>query len=162
MQRKVARDLVCGLLMLLFLPATASSDMPKAKPPGLEDRCPICGMFVYKYPDWIAQIHFKTNETAFFDGAKDLFKYYFSVGKYHPGRSPADIIAIYVTDYYSLTSVDAARAFYVVGSDVYGPMGRELIPFSSAADAGEFLTDHRGKKIIEFEAITPDLLHSLD
>ena len=23
------------------------------------DRCPVCGMFVYKYPKWVAQIIFK-------------------------------------------------------------------------------------------------------
>ena len=29
----------------------------------------------------------------------------------------------------------AKEAFFVIGSDVYGPMGHELIPFASKADA---------------------------
>ena len=48
-------------------------------------------MFVAKYPDWVAQIRFKDQKTVFFDGAKDLFKYYFRITGYHPGRSVADI-----------------------------------------------------------------------
>jgi len=31
-------------------------------------------------------------------------------------------------------------------SDVYGPMGRELIPFEKMKDAEEFMTDHKVKK----------------
>jgi nitrous oxide reductase accessory protein NosL len=34
-------------------------------------------------------------------------------------------------------------AYYVLGSDIYGPMGRELIPFEKEADAKEFIKDHQ-------------------
>jgi len=44
-----------------------------------------------------------------------------------------DIDSIYVTDYYNLTLIDGYQAFYVVGSNVYGPMGKELIPLEKGA-----------------------------
>ena len=153
---------VCLMLMLAAaaLPAVAGSLPPL--PPGPGDKCPVCGMFVAKYPDWTAQVRFRDRTTAFFDGAKDLFKYYFSIGRYHPGKSTVDIGAVYVTDYYTLEPVAAAMAFFVAGSDVYGPMGRELIAFAAAEQAQEFLRDHRGREILRFEAVSPQLLRSLD
>ena len=65
-----------------------------------KDKCPVCGMFVKKYPDWVSQIVFKDGSYAVFDGAKDLFKYYHGLKKYNPSHAPSDIDSIYVTDYY--------------------------------------------------------------
>jgi len=58
--------------------------------------------------------------------------------------------------------IDGLKAFYVIGSDVYGPMGRELIPFGSRSDAEEFRKDHQGKAVLEFNGITPDAVKGLD
>jgi nitrous oxide reductase accessory protein NosL len=58
--------------------------------------------------------------------------------------------------------IDAKRAFFVIGSDVYGPMGRELIPFQKESDAGVFLTDHHGLSIVPFERIKPTMIKKLD
>ena len=126
------------------------------------DKCPVCGMFVFKYPDWVGQIIFQDGQTVFFDGAKDLFKYYFSLKKYNPEKSRKDINAIYVSEYYDVKYVDGFSAYYVIGSTVYGPMGRELIPLETEKDAKQFMKDHNGKKIIRFEDITPKILKQLD
>ena len=67
-----------------------------------------------------------------------------------------------MTDYYSLESIEGTRAFYVIGSDVFGPMGKELIPFGKETEAREFLKDHKGKKILRFQEITPEILKTLD
>ena len=130
--------------------------------PSPKDKCPVCGMFVAKYPDFLAEILFKDGSSAFFDGAKDMFKYYFHLEKYHPSRKRSDIDSIYVTDYYNLTLIDGTHAYYVVGSDVYGPMGRELIPFDKEADAREFMKDHKGKLLLRFREITFETVKGLD
>jgi len=150
------------LSMLAGLTAAAAAGSLPALSPAGRDRCPVCGMFVAKYPDWVAQVRFRDQETVFFDGAKDFFKYYFGVKKYHPARSSDDVAAVYVTDYYTMQPIDAAGAFYVVGSDIYGPMGRELIPFASTTDAETFMRDHRGRQMLPFAAVTPELVNSLD
>ena len=69
---------------------------------------------------------------------------------------------ISVKDYYSKTSIDALQAFFVIWSDVYGPMGHEPIPFEKEADAKKFLKEHKGKKILRFKDINPKLINSLD
>jgi copper chaperone NosL len=126
------------------------------------DRCPVCGMFVYKYPKWVAQIMFKDGSYYFYDGAKDMFKHIFDTAKYTPGKTADNIKDIYVTDYYEVELVDAKSAFFVPGSDVLGPMGHELLPFKDQESAQEFLEDHKGKSIIRFQDVTPAIIESLD
>jgi copper chaperone NosL len=126
------------------------------------DKCPVCGMFVAKYPDFLAQVIFRDGAYALFDGAKDMFKYYFNLKKYNPSKELSDIAVIYVTDYYSMNPTDGRKAYYVVESNVFGPMGKELIPFGKEPEAKEFLADHAGKKLIRFDAVTPDLIKGLD
>ena len=48
-------------------------------------------MFVAKYPDWLAQIIFKDGTTFFFDGTKDMFKFYFNLQRYSPKKKVEDI-----------------------------------------------------------------------
>jgi nitrous oxide reductase accessory protein NosL len=126
------------------------------------DKCPVCGMFVAKYPDFAAQIQFRDGSTLHFDGAKDMFKYYLNLSRYAPGKKPGDITAVFVTNYYDLTMVDGLLAYYVVGSDVYGPMGRELIPFTRESEARDFMKDHKGKSTIRFRDVTAAVLKPLD
>jgi copper chaperone NosL len=58
--------------------------------------------------------------------------------------------------------VNGLQAFYVIGSDVYGPMGKELIPFKDEADAKEFKSDHKGTSILPFKDIMAELVKTLD
>ena len=127
-----------------------------------KDRCPVCGMFVYKYPKWVAQIYFNDGSAYFYDGAKDMFKHIFDTGKYTPGKTAEMMTRIYVTDYYEVELIDAKSAFYVIGSDVLGPMGHELLPFKDMESAQEFMEDHEGKTIIRFQDVTPAIIESLD
>ena len=153
--------LITIVIFLLSWTVLQGAEKIPAKPTS-RDKCPVCGMFVYKYPDYLAQISFKDGSTAFFDGSKDMFKYYFNLSKYNPVKKASDIDFIFVTDYYNLTPIDGMKAFYVLGSDAYGPMGRELIPFEKEAEAREFLKDHKGKSILRFRDITYPIVKGLD
>jgi nitrous oxide reductase accessory protein NosL len=149
-----------GAVLLIIGAGLAETKEPVK--PSKKDKCPVCGMFVYKYPDWLTEIIFKDESVDFFDGAKDLFKYYFNLRKYRPGKNKKDIAAIYVKEYYDMKLIDARRAFFVIGSDVYGPMGHELIPLANEEDARTFMKDHKGKRILRFEEITPREIEQLD
>jgi nitrous oxide reductase accessory protein NosL len=117
------------------------------------EKCPICGMFVYRYPKWATQIFYE-NKHYSFDGVKDMMKFYLQ---------RKDVIKeMLVRDYYTQKSIDAKKAYYVVGSDVYGPMGDELIAFKDKDSAKRFMLDHRAKKVIYFDDITKDEVYKLD
>jgi len=148
--------------MALALASGAFAQSPPPARPGAADKCPVCGMFVAKYPDWLAQISFRDGAVYFFDGAKDLFKFYFNLKKYQPKRSVSEITAVYVTEYYGLEPIDAKDAWFVTGSDVFGPMGRELIPFKTKDAAEGFLKDHGGLQVLTFGQVTPAVIEKLD
>ena len=93
-----------------------------------------------------------------------MMKFYFQPlkwGKYETSVKK-NIQKILVTDYYSQRGIDGKKAYYVLGSDVFGPMGHELIPFESLREAKTFKSDHRGKRILRFEEITLDEVEALD
>ena len=150
------------LLCLLVASALAVGEPVRTPAPGPEDTCPVCGMFVAKYPEWIATVLYEDGHAHHFDGAKDLFKYLLDLAKWAPGHRAADIAAIGVTEYYGLTRIDARQAWYVIGSDTLGPMGHELVPFASREDADAFLHDHKGQRVLKLEDVTLELLEGLD
>ncbi len=156
------RELMLTFAALLLFAQQVPCEEKGPLKPGPRDRCPVCGMFVAKYPDWVAQVLFEDGSSVFFDGAKDLFKYCLDLKRYEPNRGPSDIRAIYVTEYYCLEPIEARRALYVLGSDVYGPMGKELIPFARESDARQFMKDHGGKRLVRFDEVTAKLLRELD
>ncbi len=156
--------LALAALPLAALPRPAQADAAKLAlpPPGERDACPVCGMFPVKYPDWVATVLYKDGHAHHFDGAKDLFKYLLDMARYAGGHTRDDIAGIGVTGYYATEMIDARTALYVIGSDVLGPMGHELVPHPDMYDAREFMKDHKGKRILTFDEITMDMLLGLD
>jgi len=148
-----------GVLLGSISLGAAEKGAPK---PAAKEKCPVCGMFVAKYPDWLTAVRFRDGSHAYFDGAKDMFKYLHDPKKYDPAKKPGDIESVMVMDYYSLAWIDARKAWYVQGSDVFGPMGKELISLEKEADAKEFLKDHKGARILRFTEATPEVIKTLD
>ena len=122
-------------------------------------KCPVCGMFVAKYPKWAARIKYD-DKNFYFDGVKDMMKYYIFDGDFPYDRT--HISEITVSDYYTLEEISAKEAFYVLDSDIFGPMGRELIPFKSEKSAKAFMDDHNGKAMVKFDEITDKMVMALD
>ena len=141
------------------LAEAAKLDLPA---PGPRDACPVCGMFPARYPDWIATVLYKDGHAHHFDGAKDMFKYLLDMPKFARGHRKEDISAIGVTDYYATQRIDGRKALYVIGSDVLGPMGHDLIPHPDEYDAKEFMKDHKGKRLLRFDEVTMPMLLGLD
>jgi copper chaperone NosL len=152
--------ILTALLCLTFagpaLAAQKASGVPK------DAKCPVCGMLVAKYPDWNGTIVYRDGTTAYFDGPKDLLNFYLNPRKYEPAKKHGDIASITVKDYYSLAIIDARQAYFVVGSNVLGPMGKELIPFAKKSDADGFRADHLGRKQLRFSEVTLELLKSFE
>jgi len=129
--------------------------------PGEKDKCPTCGMFVAHYPDFMAQVVFKDGSYAYFCGVKDMMKYYFDLPQYNPSKKTTDVADIVVVDYSTLKPTDGRKAYYVVGSVVFGPMGQEFFPFKEEAAAREFMRENKGKEIVRFEQLNPEVVKEL-
>ena len=119
-----------------------------------KEKCPVCGMFVYKYPKWVTMARTAHGKELYFDGVKDMLKYFFA----HPEKK----IRLYAYDYYSKKIIELDDAWLVLGSDVYGPMGEEIIPFAQKNEAESFSLDHNGKKIVRLQQLNKRSLEMLD
>ncbi len=144
-------------------PYDSASGLPmhaaRPVPPGV--RCPVCGMFPARSPDWAAQVIFDNGDAQFFDSPLSLFMYLQDVERYSPGRSADRIVARYVTDVPSRQWVDAASAWYVHGSSAQGPMRAGNLPaFATRADAQAF-AQRRGGRVLPFGAIDAALITPL-
>lgn len=148
-----------SLLVAFWVALAAAQSPPK---PGSKDLCPVCGMLVSKYPNWVATIVYRDGHAHHFDGAKDMLRFWREPGKYASGHNRDDMASIWVTDYYNLKPMEARKAFYVIGSDVMGPMGHEFVPLATREDAADFLKEHKGKRILGFDQVTPALLQGVD
>ncbi len=154
------RRLLLALAMLVAIAPVHAGEIV-VPPPKPGDKCPVCGMFVAPYPEWVAAVVYKDGHAHYFDGAKDLFRFLQSPTRWAPGHRDDDVALISVTEYYAVEPIDAKTAFYALGSDVLGPMGKELIPLATEADAAEFVRDHGGE-VLRFEAVTSGVLSALD
>lgn len=161
MGRTFRRGLLAGLLLLGLGPALPAAE-PAPPAPSAREKCPVCGMFVARFPDWTGAVRFRDGAWAYYDGPKDLFAHLFRPARPQPGRALPDAAVVLVKDYYGLAYIDARKAWFVLGSTVLGPMGRELVPFAREADARGFLKDHGGQRVLAFAEVTPQLLKGLE
>ncbi len=145
--------------VLTFLTLKKTQTLIKIDAPK-KSKCPVCGMFVAKFPKWESMIVTQNNQKYYFDGVKDLMKFYFDPKRFH--QKDEKIKEILVLDFYTLNPIKAKNAHYVIGANIYGPMGNEFIPFKTEKDAQSFKKEHLGKSILTFDKITEELVYSLD
>lgn len=138
----------------------AAMDAPRQVPE--EARCPVCGMYPARSPQWASQVIYRNGDAHFFDSPVSLFLFLREVSRYARGRSAADLLAVYVRDLDTRQWLPARTARYVHGSDTVGPMRAGNLPaFSSPAQAQRHVRAHGGRVLIADE-ITPEVLSALD
>lgn len=140
---------------LLFLPALAHAqtlELPDGSKADLGQSCPVCGMKVTTAKIGQAAVVFNDGKVVVTDGPGDFFRYVLDPKKYN--FDPTSVKAVYVFDYATKELVDGKKAYYVIGSDVMGSMGKAPIPFLDKSKAEEFSKAHKGKKILPFEDVT--------
>ena len=145
-----------GWTPLMVPPAlSSSSKFPK---PGKKDRCPVCGMFAYKYPKWIAGFVLKSGGKYFHCCPKCMLHNLNNVPKYQPGENREQLELIWATEYYTTKKMDARDVLFVVGTNLVGPMGLDLIPVKGRAAANNLKRDYRGDLILTLDQITPKVI----
>jgi|GEM_PF-524390 len=133
---------------------------PPAKISG-NARCPVCGMYPARNAKWHTQILFSDGGSRAFDGPKDMFKYLSDMAKYEKQYAPGDIAAIYVKDFGSGKWLDAKNAYFVIGSKISGPMGKELIPFEDHMQAMK-VENAGGGRVARYSEINPEMIQSAE
>jgi nitrous oxide reductase accessory protein NosL len=125
-------------------------------------RCPVCGMYPYRTPQWTAQIVFNDQSASSFDSPVDLFRFLGNMALFDKQHKAADIGAIYVADYNTKTLSDAKKAFFVLGSKALGPMNDANLPAFATRDAADAFVKAQGGKVLSFGEVTRDVIKSLN
>nr|WP_156949922.1 nitrous oxide reductase accessory protein NosL [Simplicispira psychrophila] len=139
----------------LGLPLSAARAVPAGA------RCPVCGMFPGRSPDWAGQVIFANGDAQFFDSPLSLLVYLNDVPRYSAGRTASDIVARYVTDVTSKDWIDAGAAFYVHGSNALGPMRTGNLPAFATRRAAEQFAQQRGGEVRVLGAIDAQMLQQM-
>ncbi|MDI1273375.1 nitrous oxide reductase accessory protein NosL [Polaromonas sp.] len=132
------------------------------RPVPADARCPVCGMYPARAPEWAAQVIFDNGDTQFFDSPLSFFTYLQDVGRYTRGRQASEIAASYVTDASSGAWIRAKDAVYVNGSSALGPMRAGNLPAFSSASLARRFVNARGGVLLEVGQISPQLLQNLN
>ena len=118
------------------------------------DRCAKCGMLVEDYPRWIAGGVDRTGKAERFCCPRCMFVW-LRGSRGEGAREP------WITEYYQQQRQPIDQVFFVIGSDVTGPMGKDLVPVKDRPAAERFLSDHHGTRIVQANEITADLLKEI-
>jgi len=109
-----------------------------------EDRCPVCGMKVIRYPKFAAAIQLRNSSTFYFCSTGCMIRAWM-----HPeiylATTPTELKQPVVQEYFSGRQVDGRRIIFVSGSDVIGPMGPALVPVMDENYLKVFKKRHGGK-----------------
>lgn len=124
-------------------------------------RCPVCGMYPARFPEWAAQIIFADGNAQFFDSPVNLFVFLRNVPRYNVSYTAADVAASYVTDFGTGQWVDAEQAFFVAGSDIPGPMRVGNLPAFAGRSDAEVFAAKRGGEVLTRERIDDAVLRPL-
>lgn len=145
-------------LALAVLAGCSGGDpLASAQPTG--PRCAHCGMRVAAEPSapgwaWRAGLTTASGEALSFDAPKCMFR----VLRGERGRGARDA---WVVEYYTTERRPAASPFYVIGSDLQSPMGRDLVPIEGRERAERFLADHHGERVLSFDEVTSSVVDTL-
>ncbi|HJL17234.1 MAG TPA: nitrous oxide reductase accessory protein NosL [Sandaracinaceae bacterium LLY-WYZ-13_1] len=114
---------------------------------GETTRCDQCGMVVEPDSGWRAG-----GEGLAFDTPKCLFRHRHREG---------DVPGAWVIEYYSQERRPAVEVLYVIGTDLEGPMGRDLVPVEGRDAAERLMADHQGERILGFDEVSQDVVDGL-
>lgn len=123
---------------------------------GNRDRCPVCGMFPVKRPKSAAALVLADGRVFYFCGNGCLLRSWRNSRKYL-GVDPAVIEKMWVRDYFSGETIDAAKAWWIAGSDVVGPMGPAIVALKAQEHLETFQKRHGGEHVFQLDQINESL-----
>ncbi len=167
---KILGIMIAAFVSMLFPPVLSAADflrLPDGSEVDLAAKCPVCGMVIGGTDGQGASVTFKEGHVAGFhgvaaavfkdghvvgfEGARCLFIYNSVPQNYNVDVK--NIARQFVTDFTTKKMMDLSKAFLVLGSNVKGPMGYELIPFSSKEEAAKFAAENDGKWIAQLHEV---------
>jgi len=114
-----------------------------------EPRCQNCGMKIDPASPWRAELVADDGSVTPFDTPRCALQ------AWRGGKAKGKTLR--VQEYYDRAFRDAAELRFVVGGDVTGPMGPDLVPVDPSR-ATKFIQDHGAERAYRLDEITLDVV----
>jgi copper chaperone NosL len=114
-----------------------------------DERCALCGMKIDSLSAWRADLELVDGTTRHFDTPRCALR------AWRGGRFDARTIR--VIEYYDRVWKDGNEVAFVIGSDVNGPMGPDVVPVDPLR-AQKFADDHSAGRPMPLRLITSETL----
>jgi len=121
-----------------------------------QDRCPVCGMKVVRYPKFSSAIRLTNQATYYFCSNGCMLKAWLHPEIFLKSTRQALSLAV-VRDYFTGRQLDAENVFWIAGSDVIGPMGPAMVALQESHSLDAFLKRHGGQRVFRLHELTDDL-----
>lgn len=139
MHRRVFIVAACTTALLLAVGCKTKTDA----------RCKHCGMKIDPASQWRTELVGEDGKVTPFDAPRCALQ------SWRSGASPAK--SIRVQEYYDRQTRDGADVRFIVGGDVIGPMGPDLVPVDPAR-ASKFIQDHAADRALKLDEVTTQVL----
>jgi copper chaperone NosL len=117
-----------------------------------DPRCKNCGMRIDPASQWRAELVAADGTVTTFDTPRCALQ------SWRSGKTPAR--SLRVQDYYDRQSRDGNDVRFVIGGDVVGPMGPDLVPVDPER-VTKFIQDHAADRALRLDEVTPAVLASI-
>jgi hypothetical protein len=138
-----------GFLFALGCTAVALASTSACKK---ELRCKHCGMRIDPTSAWRAELVGDDGSVTSFDTPRC------ALTSWRSGKTPAK--AIRVQEYYDRQTRDGNDVRFVLGGDVVGPMGPDLVPVDPPRTS-KFIQDHAADRALRLDEVTAQVLASI-
>lgn len=142
------REFVLGSSLILVSAASVTSLAACKK----EARCKHCGMKIDPSSAWRAELVGADGAATVFDTPRC------ALTSWRSGTTPA--AAIRVQEYYDRQQRDGNDVRFVIGGDVIGPMGPDIVPVDPPRSS-KFIQDHGADRALRLEEVTPEILAAI-
>lgn len=144
-RRQFALGLSLSMLALVSGPGCNNNKKKDA-------RCKHCGMRIDPASAWRADLVGEDGKVTSFDTPRCALQ------SWRSGTTPAKTIR--VQEYYDRQTRDGNELRFVVGGDVVGPMGPDLVPVDPARSS-KFIQDHGADRALRLDEITSQVLSGI-
>jgi len=114
-----------------------------------EPRCSHCGMKIDPASTWQTKLVDDAGTTTSFDTPRC------ALTAWRSGKTPAK--GIRVQDYYDRVWREGTEVRFVLGGDVVGPMGPDLVPVDTSR-VTKFIQDHNADRALALDEVTLEIL----
>lgn len=117
-----------------------------------EERCKNCGMRIDPTSPWRTELVSEDGKVTSFDTPRCAFQ------SWRSGATAAKTLRI--QDYYDRQWREGPSLRFMIGGDVTGPMGPDLVPVDPSR-ASKFIQDHGAERALREDEVTASVLANL-